>query len=103
MSFDVRIPKAMQDCIAGWELSEAVKVEIYRNLIDDLAPHGLARLRRIKVPFDGYLYRFAIKVEELVILTYVFDFRVVIRKEAELVVTEGWYVCTIGQPDPEND
>lgn len=60
MSYTVRIARKVRDDIASWNLSRALKNEVYNRLLNDLPrdPHGLLGERI--VPLMAFAYTFSL-------------------------------------------
>jgi hypothetical protein len=82
--------------IAGWRLPDAVLVEVYLRLTEQLPAAPLALLIRAREPFDGMSYPFRLLDPANRLVEHHFTFSVIYAADKEtLLVLRGAYVRTI--------
>src|SRR5438128_808342 len=97
MSYAVRIPGPVRKKIASWGLPDALLVEVYLRLTDELARNPSLHLVRAEEPFDGMVYRFSLIDPENRLCEHFCIFHVLYGQvEATLEVVNFVYLRRVG-------
>jgi hypothetical protein len=90
MSFRVEIPPSVRRRIAAWNLPDALVVEIYLRLRDDLGQNATSCLQRISKPFDGMAYRFTLIDPENRLCEHICTFPVLFSQDEQSLIIAGF-------------
>src|SRR5947209_16747621 len=96
MPYHVRYDARLRSLLAGWELSDAILVDVYLALADDrlgTLPQG--SVVRMTQPFEGMVYSFTLLDPEHQARKHTFLFHVLFDSdESTLWVIDGCYIRT---------
>ncbi len=102
MSLSVEVPAAVERQMADWGLPNALLLEVYRRLDQDLPRDAATKgLRRVYGPVDDYIWSFAFQDPADPHCQHFFLFTIRYRQdETGLVVTNCGYTRNPALPGP---
>lgn len=93
MAYKIRILDSVARKLASWGLSDAVLVDVYLRLKDDLPQIPLSKLQRVVWPYDGMVYSFPLTDPEPPHQRRLFIFHVKYGTDEEtLLVLDGGFL-----------